>query len=105
MMDAEELKGQIATLEEEIEADKEELAEIDSKLGDEGNQNNQPSGEEQSAQPGENQENDPESDLAKLQARRSELQEDIVSKQAKVIALQKQLNDALANAPLAGQEE
>ena len=106
-MDRQELEKQIEDLGAEIETDKAELDDIQAKLGRDksldtntaGNKNN---GENTSinAESGGNTELSDEQ-KAELEAKEKELLTTIVSKQMKMAALQKQLNDVISNEAMA----
>ena len=95
-MNREELENEIATLEQEIEASKQELEQVKADLGEAPLEEGEMEEERPTPVTEKPEEELTEDELALIQ-RKAELEEDILVKQSKLLALRKQLNDAVAN--------
>ena len=93
-MNKEELEQEITTLESDIETISAELEDVRTQLSPEGSE--QPEGEEQ-AEDAMNGTEEPDEEKAALIAKEQELTQELVTKQMKLVALHKKLNDINSN--------
>ena len=94
-MNKEELQQEIATLESDIETISAELEDVRAQLSPEGSE--QPEGEQQAEDAMNGTEEEPDEEKATLIAKEQELAQELVTKQMKLVALHKKLNDINSN--------